>query len=54
MPVYRFVCRECRKEFELVQTLREHDKNTVKCPKCESKKIDRAWSQVFVETSRKS
>ena len=54
MPVYEFVCRECAREFELVQTLREHEKNTVKCPECGSKKVDRVWSTVFVETPRKS
>ena len=54
MPVYSFECRDCHKKFEVVQTLSEHDTEKVKCPACESTHIDRVWSEVFVETSRKS
>ncbi len=54
MPVYEYVCRECGKEFEQIETLSEHDRTTVSCPDCKGKKIERRWSPVFTVTSKKS
>lgn len=54
MPVYEFVCLDCRKEFDVVKSMNEFNAKSVKCPKCGSKKLDRLWSSVFVETSKKS
>ncbi len=33
MPIYDYVCKDCQKSFELVLTLREHDKSDITCPK---------------------
>ncbi len=30
MPVYDYVCKDCRNSFELILTLREHDKGEIK------------------------
>jgi len=54
MPIYPFVCRECKKKFEYVRSVADYKPGSVKCPKCGSKKVDRVWSSVFVETSKKS
>jgi putative FmdB family regulatory protein len=54
MPVYEFVCLECKKNFEVIQAIGKYKPAAVKCPKCGSKKVERHWSSVFVETSKKS
>jgi putative FmdB family regulatory protein len=54
MPVYEFVCRKCRKKFEVVGTVAEYDPKKVKCPKCKSRSVERRWSRVFAVTSKKS
>ncbi|MFQ5877709.1 MAG: zinc ribbon domain-containing protein [Acidobacteriota bacterium] len=54
MPIYEFLCLDCKKSFELTRQIERYDPRKVKCPECESKKVERSWSEVFVETSRKS
>ncbi len=54
MPVYEYRCRECKKTFEVVQTITKHDPKSIRCPKCEGRNVERHWSSVFVETSKKS
>jgi putative FmdB family regulatory protein len=54
MPAYEYECRECHKNFQIVAPISEYNPKAVKCPKCGSKKVERLWSSVFVETSKKS
>ena len=54
MPVYEFVCLDCRKEFEVVKPVGQYDPKRITCPACQGAHVERQWSQVFVETSRKS
>ena len=54
MPVYDFVCRECDDKFQITCHVDEYKPKTFKCPKCGSAKLDRIWSSVHVETSKKS
>jgi len=54
MPVYEYVCAKCKKAFEVVKPITQYAKKAVVCPKCRSRKVERRWSSVFVETSRKS
>ena len=54
MPIYEFVCLDCKKEFDVVKSVGEYDPKRIECPKCHSKKVERHWSRVFVETTRKS
>ena len=54
MPLYEFRCLECRKHFEVVRPIDEYDEKNVECTKCGSKSVEREWSSVFVETSKKS
>jgi putative FmdB family regulatory protein len=53
MPVYEYVCRDCKKEFEVVKAIHDAGKKAA-CPKCKSTQTERQWSRVSVETSRKS
>jgi putative FmdB family regulatory protein len=54
MPVYDYVCKACKKSFELVLTLSEHDKKNIKCPKCGSKKVEQEVAAFYAVTSKKS
>lgn len=54
MPLYEYVCKDCHKTFELALTLQEHEKGTVQCPKCGSKKVEQEPATFFAVTSRKS
>ena len=54
MPLYEYICLDCRKEFSETKTVSDYDPKAVKCPKCNSRKVERRWSTVNVETSRKS
>ena len=54
MPIYEYVCQKCKKSFELVRRIKEDGRKAATCPKCASKKVERCWSRVSVETSRKS
>ena len=31
MPVYDYICNDCKKSFEMVLTLAEHDKERISC-----------------------
>jgi len=54
MPVYDYLCNDCHSEFELVLTLGEHDKQEIRCPKCQSKNVEQAVAEFFAVTSKKS
>ncbi len=54
MPTYEYLCEACKKEFSSVQTIREHEKIKVTCPKCKSKKVKQRISLFTAKTSRKS
>jgi len=54
MPIYDYVCKDCHKEFETVLTLREHDRETVTCPKCGSKNVEQEAAGFFAVTAKKS
>jgi putative FmdB family regulatory protein len=54
MPVYEYVCLDCKKKFSEAIPVSVYDPDKIKCPKCKSNNVERRWSTVFVETSRKS
>ncbi len=55
MPVYEYRCLDCKKRFEIVESIASHDPGKrLKCPKCGSRNVERQWSSVFVETAKKS
>jgi len=54
MPTYEYQCRACGHEFSLVQTISEHEKAKVACPKCQSKRTRQLVSSFTAKTSRKS
>jgi putative FmdB family regulatory protein len=54
MPIYEYVCLKCRKKFSETKPVSAYDPSKVKCPKCNSNKVDRRWTTVQVTTSKKS
>jgi len=54
MPVYDYHCNDCRKSFEKVLTLREHDGENIKCPHCGSKNTVQEAAAFYAVTSKKS
>jgi len=54
MPVYEYVCNECHTSFEVILTIKEHDKEEIICPKCQSKKVEQDAAEFVAVTSRKS
>ena len=43
MPVYRYKCKQCRREFELLRNASNRDKET-RCPRCGSSAVKRVFS----------
>ena len=54
MPVYEYVCLDCKKEFSELKPISAYKQKAVKCPKCNRKKTERRWSGAYVKTSKKS
>jgi putative FmdB family regulatory protein len=54
MPVYDYVCKDCRKTFERILTLHEHDSEQMRCPHCGSKNIEQEAAAFYAVTSKKS
>ena len=55
MPVYEYLCHDCGKGFSIVQSIHQHEAaEEVACETCGSVDVERRWSPVSVETSRKS
>lgn len=55
MPTYDFVCNDCKKSFSLTMSMAAYAKRkSFKCPKCESRHVQRRVSAFFAVTSKKS
>jgi putative FmdB family regulatory protein len=54
MPTYEYLCEACKKEFEQITTIHEHDEGKIACPKCGSNKIKQLPASFQVVTSKKS
>jgi putative FmdB family regulatory protein len=54
MPTYEYQCLECKKKFSVVLTVQEYDKKKVKCPACQSSKVEQQVAAFFAVTSKKS
>ena len=54
MPVYEYFCDACKKEFEKILTLQEHDEEEIRCPKCGSDQVHQLAASFAAVTSKKS
>jgi putative FmdB family regulatory protein len=46
VPTYQYRCRECGKSFERTETISEHEKAKVRCPKCDGKNLTQVPGRV--------
>jgi len=54
MPVYDYICNDCKKSFETVLTLAEHAKKRISCPNCGSRNVEQEAAAFFAVTGKKS
>ena len=54
MPLYEYICRKCRNEFNIVLTIKEHEIQKLQCPKCQSTDLEKVIEPFFAKTSRKT
>ena len=54
MPSYDYICKACKKSFNMMMTLSEHEKGRIACPKCKSKRVEQQLAAFFAVTSKKS
>lgn len=54
MPIYEYLCEECRALFEKTLTLAAHDREPITCPKCGSKNVKQELTTFYPVTSKKS
>jgi len=54
MPIYEYVCLECKNKFEVKATLEEKEKGlNPECPRCGSKKTSRFFGNfMFISGSQ--
>jgi len=50
MPIFEYVCRECKHHFEAIVM----GSRTPKCPKCESRKLEQQLSRFAVSGAKSS
>jgi len=50
MPIFEYVCRECKHQFEAIVL----GSQTPKCPKCESRKLEQQLSRFAVSGGKSS
>jgi len=53
MPLYEFHCRRCQHDFELRQSLSEHEAHRPICPSCGARDTEPLLSTFFARTSHK-
>ena len=54
MPMYDYKCLDCVKEVVLSLRLEDHERGSVTCPSCKSKRMEQLITSVMAKTSRKS
>jgi putative FmdB family regulatory protein len=54
MAVYDYHCLSCSKDFVRTESLSQHGKSKISCPKCHSTKVERVFTPFYAKTVRKS
>lgn len=54
MPVYDYTCKDCGRDFIVIESLKEHETAKPVCPDCSSSNVKRVISGVHVQTGKKS
>ena len=54
MPLYEYICRNCRNKFDEVLTIKEHETKKLQCPKCQSTDLEKVIEPFFAKTASKT
>jgi len=54
MPMYDYRCLDCSHQFLLFQSLAQHGKEAVICPKCRSGNTEQLFTGFFAKTESKT
>lgn len=54
MPEYEYRCAKCNKKFSVTLSISEKENKRVRCPRCNSLKVEQQITSFFTKTSRKS
>ena len=54
MPLYEFICLDCKKEFAVVMSMKERETEKIKCTHCGSENVQQRFTSVFTKVSKKS
>lgn len=54
MPLYEYKCLDCKKEFLVALSLKEHENGAATCPSCGSKKLEQQISSFIAKTASKT
>ncbi len=53
MPIYEYVCKSCKKEFEAIRPMSQKDAQ-IECEKCGSKKVKRKLAVLYAHSEGKA
>lgn len=54
MPTYDYKCAACGEQFSRRESMNDHGRATVACPKCKATQVERVLSAAYPRTARKS
>ncbi len=54
MPIYEYTCENCKKDFAVTMSLKEAGQKSLKCPHCNSDKVEKKYTGFTAVTSKKS
>lgn len=55
MPVYEYVCKDCKRDFTIFLSIKEFDaKPKIKCSHCQSDNVQKKVTGFYAKTSSKS
>ena len=53
MPIYEYVCKSCKKEFEVIRPMSQKDA-PIECEKCGSKKVKRKLAVIYAHNEQEA
>lgn len=54
MPMYDYRCQSCHRRFSRIESMADHGRKKLSCPKCKSTKVMRVFQRFFAKTEKKS
>jgi putative FmdB family regulatory protein len=54
MPTYEYRCGKCGERFSRVESISQHGRKRLTCPKCKSVKVTQVFSSFYAKTAKKS